>query len=60
MTGSLSQRIDALDARVALLEADKHQREGVQGAISWLVRNWLSLGTFIVVIAAVLRAGGKV
>jgi hypothetical protein len=46
----VKQEQDKHNFRIAVLEADKHRREGAVGLVEWLARHW----PFTVIIAAVV------
>lgn len=53
-------RIEALEKDMAALKADKQRRDGALDLSSWFVRSWPNLVGFLVMLAALLVATGKV
>lgn len=58
MKAELQVQLDAIDRRVASLEADKLRREGAVGLIEWVGKNYPFLGLCIILIGWVGFANG--
>jgi hypothetical protein len=62
----LVRRVEVLDKgqaehhlRLAVLEADKHRREGAIGLVAWISRNWPVTFLITMVLAVVAWANGR-
>jgi chromosome segregation ATPase len=56
----LKERVHEAEVKIDALEADKNRREGAIGAGDWFIRSWPNLIGFVLLIAIVLVATGKV
>lgn len=58
-TKETGERMDDLEGRVAVLEADKNRRDGAISAWDWLLKSWPNIVGFFALIVAILALTGK-
>jgi hypothetical protein len=57
---TIDTRVKTLEADVDTLKADRDKRDGAYGLVGWCLSNWPGIVGFIVLIAVVLKATGKI